>query len=161
MSKRTKKEIGLLVLYCLIVVGSGFGLFGGIIGWAWHSRSYIAVIIVIVLILIGAIYGIFHEIYTKRSQKEKKTKSIERSIREIIIWGVVAIGSVAGEVLIGIKLVEWSSSIASFVLFLMLICLIAALFFFSIYRLVFRGRQKKETIADTEVPADVEDITTE
>ncbi|MCG3219924.1 MAG: hypothetical protein H7641_00960 [Candidatus Heimdallarchaeota archaeon] len=155
MSKRTKKEIWLLILYCITVIGSGFGLFGGVVGLFWIGKGFIALIIVSVIAFIGAIYGIVHELYVKRTQREKKTKRIVRSIGEIIIWGVVAIGSVAGVVLIGIKGMEWLDY--NWGLWIMLICLFAALFFFSIFMLVFRGRRRKETIADAEHPSDVEE----
>ena len=99
MSKRTKKEMSLLVLYGLSVVASIFGIVGGSFLAVCDTRKYIALVVVSAILLIGSAYGIYYETYVKRAKRKIETKKIRKSNLKIIIWGFTAIGSGTGLVL--------------------------------------------------------------
>ncbi|MHA2255923.1 MAG: hypothetical protein ACXAAM_07620 [Candidatus Heimdallarchaeaceae archaeon] len=130
MTRESRKRIFLIILYSIIVIGSVYGLFIGSFGLYW-SYGFVALIIVSAIAFIGAIFGLSYEM---------------RFFGKKIIWVVVAFVSVAVELLISIKGLEWLNY--RFGIFLILICLSAGLILFSIFWLVFNRRRREDKIND-------------
>ena len=155
MSEKTWRKIGLIILCMVIAVGSAFGLYVGyLFAVHYEDYGYIALMVVSVVAFVGAIFGIFYVVFGKKSQRDKKAERIRRPIKETIIWLCVTFFSGAGVVLtyfLGFQIYYGPEGLV-----LSLIVIFIAVCLFSLFALISGKSIRRENIADTILPSDVE-----
>jgi len=150
LSSKTTGKVGLIVLFVAIAVGSVFGLLYGILGLAFSGDyGWIALIVGSVVAFIGAIFGL---VMVARGLRVPSAKKEKRPLRNIIIWIVVAIVSGSGAFLS--YFFGRRSHHLSWIVYI--IALLAALFLFSFFVLIFGGKRKIAEVTETTSLVDVE-----
>ena len=146
MSKKTKKEISLIILYSVIAIGLVVAFQASLLVGFLFSNAWFVLVFVILLMLIGAVYGIFKLLI--------RTKLLDSEIgKEItvktLIWIIVAIVSGAGALLslfFGFQELIDLRSFLSIVMINLLAAFLTPLFILSIMKLISDVKRRKEVL---------------
>ena len=155
MLKKTKKEIYLTILFCLIAIGSVIAIQVSLLIRLLSGNAWIALTVGLFVILTGSVYGIFKYSF---SIKPSDAELGKEPIQKTLIWNVVATVSGAGAVLslyFGYIEIIDLSSIPAIVMINLLAAFLSTLFLLSVIILISSIKRKKEELDSSEIIVDV------